>query len=140
MTWLYIFILFGFAGWLLELVFRSWDKGGPALNEFHWRLPFLPIYGFGALYLVGLQPTFQSLPFFGRGLIYALALTAIEFTCGIGTELFFKKRFWDYSKKPFNLYGHIDLETFFYWFALGMAFEALLFPAGLKLLAFLRLV
>lgn len=132
---LYIFLIAGFLGWLAELTFKSLEAGRFVLT-FHkiHRLPFLPIYGFGALYLIAIQPAFIHLPILQRGIIYALALSALEFVGGIFSELIYRKRLWDYSSKAFNIYGHVDLEHFIYWFTLGIIFDQIIYPVSLKMI------
>lgn len=138
MNLFYSFLIFGFLGWILELVFKSLETRKLAFDQFHWRLPFLPIYGFGAMYLTSVTSFFLNYPLLARGILYALSLTAIEFMGGIVCEAITGRKFWDYSKKPFNLYGYIDLEHFVYWFVLGVGFELLIYPTSIKMLALIR--
>lgn len=75
--------------------------------------PMLPIYGSGALIVVFM---------FGQGDIayprYALFLLGglmacfVEYITSWAMEKLFHERWWDYSKKPFNLNGRICLEGF----------------------------
>lgn len=138
---IYLFILFGVAGWMIELFFTSLEmrKINFALDKV-WHTPFLPIYGFGGIYLMAIQPVFQSLPLLARGLMYGISMTALEFTAGIICELIWKRKLWDYtSNSRFNIYGYVDAEHFLYWTALGLVFEQFVFPMSLKLLTQLHL-
>lgn len=132
---LYIFLISTCIGYFLELGLKSLEAKRFALDQMHWRVPLLPIYGIGALYLIAIQPTFSQLPLLLKGLIYAVSLSAIEYTGGIFCELVIKKRLWDYSKKPFNIHGHVDLEHLIYWFALGVTFDQILYPAAINILS-----
>jgi uncharacterized membrane protein len=132
MSIIYGFLICGFLGWLAELSLKSVEARRLATDQMHWRLPFLPIYGFGAVYLSLIQPVTQNQPLLFQGLIFALALSALEFFGGAATELIFKKKFWDYSKTRYNIHGLVNLEHFVYWFALGIVFDQLIYPSGLN--------
>lgn len=41
--------------------------------------------------------------------------TVLEYVTGVIMEALFKVRYWDYSQKPFNLQGHICLESTIVW-------------------------
>ena len=60
----------------------------------------------------------------------AAVITAIELIFGIVFNLILRKNVWDYSQKPFNLWGQICLPYSILWFLLGIPLRALC--GGLK--------
>lgn len=68
--------------------------------------PFLPIYGSGAVTVL-----IFTLHFRGEAWLVFLAgmasATLLEYFTGAAMEKLFHVRYWDYSKKRFNLNGHI---------------------------------
>ena len=76
--------------------------------------PLLPIYGSGAILIL-----FVTLPaeenLWLVWLLGMIAATALEYVTGDVMERLFKVRYWDYSKKRFNLNGHICLSSSIAW-------------------------
>ena len=76
--------------------------------------PLLPIYGSGAILIL-----FVTLPAKDHlwlvWLLGMIAATALEYVTGDVMERLFKVRYWDYSKKRFNLNGHICLSSSIAW-------------------------
>jgi uncharacterized membrane protein len=60
--------------------------------------PYLPIYGFGAIFVVALLKPFQNYWY----LVFILGIaitTALEYFTSLILEKVFQKRWWDYSSK-----------------------------------------
>lgn len=135
------FIIFGIIGFLLEnLIFYNQFACGPfgtvqltetckiCLN------PFFFMYGIGGL-VISIFSEKIKLNWVLKSLLYSVVFNVAEL---IGGEFMMKAicplpgaqcraakgtRGWDYTDKPFNLLGHIDLEHTAYWFVLGFLGE-----------------
>ena len=72
--------------------------------------PYCPIYGFGCLFLITLLSKYSNeVP-----ALFALAIiicSIVEYFTSWIMEKLFKLRWWDYSKKKYNINGRICLET-----------------------------
>lgn len=101
------FITYSFLGWCCESLYCSigaWKW----INRGFVNGPFCPVYGFGALFTsMGLQylPN-RTLPVFLGGMVIT---STLEYITGWGMEKIFHARWWDYSKRRYNLHGRICL-------------------------------
>lgn len=100
-------------GWVWESCYVS-AKSGKWVNRGFLHGPALPIYGSGAIViLVSTIGVRDSIPLIF--LLGMLSSTILEFVTGYCMESMFGVRYWDYSKKPFNLMGHICLFSSVGW-------------------------
>ena len=91
----YVFILYGFIGWIYESALVSFKKK-TFVNRGFLTGPIIPIYGCGALlfYLIFLDYKGQLLlVYFGSVLI----ATLLEYLTSWAMEQLFHTRWWDYS-------------------------------------------
>ena len=111
--WVLLFFLYCFLGWVWESCYvsacrRQW------VNRGFLHGPLLPIYGSGAILIL-----FVTLPVQDDlrlvWLLGMIAATALEYVTGAVMERLFKVRYWDYSKKKFNLNGYICLSSSIAW-------------------------
>lgn len=111
--WVLLFFFYCFCGWVWESCYvsicrRQW------VNRGFLHGPLLPIYGSGAILIL-----FVTLPaeenLWLVWLLGMIAATALEYVTGDVMERLFKVRYWDYSKKRFNLNGHICLSSSIAW-------------------------
>lgn len=116
--WMLFFYLYCFFGWIFESSYvsfmeRKWTNRG-FLNG-----PAIPIYGFGAITIIGATNPFRGQYllefFFGM-----LAATVLEYVIGVAMEAIFKVRYWDYSHKKWNFKGYICLESSLCWGVLSI--------------------
>ena len=111
--WLLFFFIYCFMGWVWESCYVS-AKSGKWVNRGFLHGPALPIYGSGAIViLVSTIGVRDSIPLIF--LLGMLSSTILEFVTGYCMERMFGVRYWDYSKKPFNLMGHICLFSSVGW-------------------------
>lgn len=111
--WIMFFYSYCFIGWCIESTIMSVD-GRKLVNRGFLKLPFLPIYGFGALTILFTGLPFRSNPI----LVYifsALAVTLLEFLTGIIMESLFKVKYWDYSTDSYNFKGIICVQSTLFW-------------------------
>lgn len=124
---LFIFCFFSFAGWCLEVVYRS-TRDRKFVNPGLLKGPYLILYGSGSLLLIFCISMFHDSGFFLKILIYFTATTGLEFLSGFVSVFLFKKKLWDYSDQWLNFKGHICPKFSFYWILLALAFEYFIYP------------
>jgi uncharacterized membrane protein len=126
-----LFAIYSFMGWIIEVIYRSITQR-KFVNAGFLFGPFVPIYGFGALFLILLQHYFQSWHFLPRLFIFGLALTILEYIVGYFAEKIFQLTLWDYSEHKFNLQGRVCLLFSAAWAILGFIFITFIHPAVLQ--------
>ena len=131
-----LFAIYSFMGWIIEVIYRSITQR-KFVNAGFLFGPFVPLYGFGALFLILLQHFFQSWPVLPRLFIFGLALTVLEYMVGYFAERIFKLTLWDYSEYKFNLHGRVCLLFSVIWAALGFIFITFIHPVVLQYATFL---
>lgn len=112
-NYLAYFTIYAFLGWVAEVAYAA-VQTKEFVNRGFLNGPFCPIYACGALLIVYfLEPIRdkQLLVF----LVSILITSIIEFLAGWLLEVIFKKRWWDYSDRNFNLCGYICLEFSVLW-------------------------
>lgn len=111
--WLFFFYIYSFVGWIWESSYCS-IKGRHPVNRGFLKGPMIPIYGSGACVMLMAAAPFKDnlILTFVSGSIIA---SALEYATGAAMEAIFKVRYWDYSKQPLNLNGHICLGASIGW-------------------------
>ena len=102
-TYFLLFIIYSFLGWLLEVFCTLYEKK-KFVNRGFLIGPICPIYGNGVLsiiFLIG-NHTKDLLGVFLKSL---LICSILEYFTSYIMEKLFKARWWDYSKKRFNING-----------------------------------
>ncbi|HAS73073.1 MAG TPA: hypothetical protein DCS67_02895 [Clostridiales bacterium UBA8960] len=135
----WMFLVYGLVGWLWETPFVS-IKNKKFVNRGFLRGPIIPIYGFAAttimLSLAAWDPTKLVKGVQGAIIIMiyaALVATVWEYMTSYLLEVLFKTRWWDYSKRRFNLKGRIALRASVFW---GIGSTMLWFFVNPKIIAF----
>lgn len=107
--YIFLFFVYSFIGWILEILLTI-ITDHKLVNRGFLIGPYLPIYGFGCVFLVLLLDKFKDnlLLLF---IITFLTCSLIEYTTSYVLEKIFKLRWWDYKQYKFNLHGRICLET-----------------------------
>ena len=129
----FVFMVFSFLGWILELFFRRFVSQKKWMNPGFLTGPYLPIYGFGvlALYAVSNIPlgiTNQIVDIIVRILIIGVAMTVVEFIAGLIFIKGLKVKLWDYSKRKGNMMGIICPWFSLIWLVVGSLYYFLLNP------------
>lgn len=102
----FIFLISSFCGWLYETIFTSIRWGEFAERGF-LQLPLCPVYGFGAVVLLGLFGRIKNvLTIFVTG---TLVTTLIELGASYILEYFFQMELWTYRHWSYNFQGRIAL-------------------------------
>lgn len=111
--WLFFFYIYSFVGWIWESSYCS-IKGRHPVNRGFLKGPMIPIYGSGACVMLMAAAPFRDnliLTFVSGSIIASI----LEYATGAAMEAIFKVRYWDYSKQPLNLNGHICLGASLGW-------------------------
>ena len=132
---LWIFFIYSFLGWCLEVCFFALNTG-KFVNRGFLNGPVCPIYGFGVVIVVlCLTPLMENtlLLFLGSVLLTSL----LELGVGFALEKLFHQRWWDYTNEPFNLGGYICLRFSIAWGLIGLFVVDLLHPTVMLLVRLL---
>lgn len=130
---LWIFFIYSFLGWCLEVCFFALNTG-KFVNRGFLNGPVCPIYGFGVVIVVlCLTPLMENtlLLFLGSVLLTSL----LELGVGFALEKLFHQRWWDYTNEPFNLGGYICLRFSLVWGVGALLVVKLVHPAIAALVA-----
>lgn len=106
------FLLYAFAGWVVEVAFHAVTMG-KVVNRGFLNGPVCPIYGFGmigVLMLSTLAAGWMAMTELSKPLLFllgALLCSLVELLAGWGLDKFFHARWWDYSDMPLNFHGYI---------------------------------
>ena len=132
----FVFMVFSFLGWILELFFRRFVSQKKWVNPGFLRGPYLPIYGIGVLtltiyifLLLFLKDYFPNKILFDIVVVIGIGIlmTLIELIAGLIFIKGMNIRLWDYSNRKLNYKGIICLEFSIIWTVLGGVFYFLLF-------------
>ena len=116
--YLWFFMIYGFLGWVLEVVYQAVSQG-LVVNRGFLNGPICPIYGVGMVGVLCLLGQYASggaqenLPLLF--LLGTLLATLVELAGGWALDRLFHTRWWDYSQKPFHFRGYICLEFSLIW-------------------------
>ena len=127
-----LFIIYSFLGWIMEVIciygeFKKWVNRGFLIG------PICPIYGYGVLGILILIGQDTS-DFLGVFLKSILICSILEYLTSYFMEKLFKARWWDYSKRRFNINGRICLETMIPFGILGTLIVYIINPFFLSLI------
>lgn len=120
------FLICGFTGWCLEILFTSCDSFRKRELQLMGKtsLWMFPIYGMAAFF----KPFYhliKHLPTIFRAFFYSLFIFFGEYVSGSILKKY-KICPWDYSKARANIKGVIRLDYAPYWMITGLIFEKLL--------------
>ena len=130
MNYFLLFMIYSFLGWLMEVLVTLVRKR-KFVNRGFLIGPYCPIYGYGVLGILTLigKNNNDILSVFLKSI---LICSLLEYLTSYLMEKIFKARWWDYSKKKFNINGRICLETMMPFGILGTICFYILNPFFLK--------
>lgn len=138
-----MFMAYAAIGWIWETTYVSF-KMGRYTNRGFLRAPIIPIYGFAAttimIMMSFVEPVLPTEPFLFlvTSIVYiAVVASAWEYVTSFVMEWAFKARWWDYSKRAFNLHGRVALGVSAFW---GLGGFALWYFVNTELLSAFRAV
>ncbi len=115
---IFYFTVYAFFGWILEncynlITVRKFFKPN------FLKGPFKPMYGFAPILLIFLitENTHWTMILF----LCLFVPTLVEYVSGVMLEKFFHRKWWDYSKVPLHIHGHICLPFSVCWVFLSFA-------------------
>ena len=82
----------------------------------HWTMGITGGVCFFLVYWI--QQALEDLPYWGKALMGAMMITAVEFLVGSVVNLKLGWQIWDYSGQPFNLLGQVCILYAVLWFFL----------------------
>jgi len=120
------FFIYAFLGWVLEVICKLFEKK-KFVNRGFLIGPICPIYGYGVLGIVLLigNNTNDILSVFLKAIFIC---SILEYVTSYLMEKLFKARWWDYSKRKFNINGRICLETMIPFGILGCLVVYIIHP------------
>lgn len=122
---LYHFIVYGFLGWIMEIIFTGIGAGilkndlKLTASTYLWMFP---IYGL-AVFFEPLHNNIRDILWWIRGLVWSGLILIIEYLTGFVLKLLIGVCPWDYGNIGFSLDGLIRLDYIPFWFIAGLIFE-----------------
>lgn len=126
----FLFLAGAFIGWGYEVLLHIF-KNGMFVNRGMLHGPWLPIYGFGCLVMVGLKKVIGDRPI-SYFFVSTIACGILEYTSSWLFETIYHVRWWDYSDFFLNLHGRIFLGGLIGFGAAGCVFVFVLLPVMKK--------
>lgn len=137
----FLFFFGAFTGWFLELLFRRFiSTANPQrlwLNPGFLTGPYLPLYGFGVVFLYLISLFEEHLAKFDNGgivhwvimfFLMSITMTIIEYIAGIIFIKGMKIKLWDYTDEKFNIKGIVCLKFSLIWGALSLLYYFFIYP------------
>ena len=125
----WLFLIAGFAGDLIEVVFWLVTRGELTSRSSLLYGPFSIVWGAGAVLLT---LVFHRMDDGSAARIFmtgAVLGGAYEYICSWLQEVFFGACFWDYRHLPLNLNGRVNLIFCLFWGAAAIVWVRLAYPA-----------
>lgn len=126
MRWLWYFIIYSFAGFLLEVAFARAIHHPKRDRKCLLLLPLCPVYGLGACLVIWLAPMIKS-PLWVMA-VGALATTGAELLMGVFYRYVLGVEFWDYANMPGSLGGLVCPVFSACWTVLSLALVYVVHP------------
>ncbi len=118
MIWFWIFTLYSFLGFLLEVLFARLTGSRPD-RKCLMVLPLCPVYGLGACGILLLPAAVRARPL-ALFLLGGLTATATEYGAALWYERALHVSFWDYRGLPGSVQGRICLPFSLAWGLLAL--------------------
>ncbi len=129
-TWFLVFIVYSFAGWLMEVILSILIRHR-LINRGFLIGPICPIYGIGGLLLSWTLRDVDNI--FALFCACMVGGAVIEYIISYLMEKIFRVRWWDYADHTFNLNGRICLDSIVAFGILGSIVVKITTPLLLNL-------
>nr|WP_252968758.1 putative ABC transporter permease [Erysipelothrix rhusiopathiae] len=106
-TFFIYWVIYGVIGWIMETLYCSIPEGKFVERGF-LNGPIVPIYGFGALFVLSILKPFLDSPILVFVLGFLLT-SVLEYITSYIMEKAFGMRWWDYSDYKYNIKGRVCL-------------------------------
>ncbi len=105
-----LFIIYSILGYIIEVLYVSFNHEKITLSRGFLIGPVLPIYGVGAVFITLLLSIYENqvLTLFTLSMVLC---TILEYYTSLILEKIFKLRWWDYKDKKHNLNGRVCLQN-----------------------------
>lgn len=113
LIYFYYFLIYSFIGWIIDTTYSSL-KSKKFINRSFLTEPLSPIYGLSAIVIIITSYKFHEnlILFF---IVSSITSSVLEYFSSLFFDKIYHIKWWNYSKKPFNLNGRICLEYILYW-------------------------
>ena len=127
------FFVCGCIGWILECIY-AYIVLGEIVNRGFLYGPICPIYGFGAIIMIGISEGIQKRKtnLFIKFLIFAVIFTVLEYITSLAMELIFHQRWWDYTNELLNINGRVCLMFSLMFGVMGVVFTEWIYKPSRK--------
>lgn len=116
---LWMFLIYSFVGWLMETITAA-VKQKSFVNRGLVNAPFCVLYGMAAVFITVFAGELNGLWFLADAVILA---TLFEWTAGHLIEKFYHERWWDYSKRRWNIDGYVCPSASLLWGVLSVVMK-----------------
>lgn len=123
------FFIYGFFGWIWESLILPILRRKRLYNSGFLNGPVIPIYGFGAVFIIIMLDRKIAFPIHSLFIESAVLACFLEYVTSYLMEKLFHRRWWDYSKESFNLNGRICLKGFVCFGVFGVVVLKFIQPA-----------
>ncbi len=133
---LWLFFIYGFAGWCVEVIFHAANKG-IFINRGFLIGPICPIYGYGLVAVIWALTPIKDNVF----LVYigsVIICSVFELIVGWASEKFMHTRLWDYSDNAFNIGGYVCLKFSLLWGVGCLCIVYIFHPMAMKLVGVIQ--
>ncbi len=130
--YIFLFFIYAFFGWLMEVIVGAIERK-KIVNRGFMVGPYCPIYGFGGTAITLCLQNYKDSPI----ILFCVAIVicgVLEYLTSYIMEKIFKARWWDYSKKKYNINGRVCLETIIPFGILGCLIIYAINPTALYFL------
>lgn len=129
-TYLSLFYIYSFAGWLMETVGISLREKKLVDRGFLIG-PYCPIYGTGVVLITLLLKKYSD-DVLATFVMSIIICGILEYLTSYFMEKIFKARWWDYSDRKFNINGRVCLQNLILFGILGTTIVFLVTPFFIK--------
>lgn len=117
-TYFLLFMVYAVAGWIMEVICKS-IEAKKFIDRGFMIGPYCPIYGWGAIAITILLHRYTD-DWIVLFLMSVITCGVLEYVTSYVMEKLFHARWWDYSKRKYNINGRICLETLIPFGILGL--------------------
>ena len=107
-----IFFVYSVIGYIIEVTSCIIITRKFTVSRGYLLGPYIPVFGFGALIMIGLLDKYRN-DIFVLFVLSGFLCSAVEYFASLLMEKIFKLRWWDYSHDRFNINGRICLRNAF---------------------------
>ena len=132
--WLFAyFFIFAIIGWIWEVIYKFY-RYHVFVNRGMNHLPWLPIYGFGALIILAMYILMKKKNIFKVFFLSAFSGIVLEYFTSWVFQIIFDMRWWNYRNYFLNINGRVCLQSFLFFGLFGLVAFYYIIPYVCKFL------